>query len=184
MDEKLPLIISRGGDRDPAQEQFERDLAAARGNWGWWRSWWLRISTTSRRGFHAEIPAFARRRHDCHGWLYPRAAYWVLDANRVTGRMGATAFLPEEERETESREASPPHGVRPPRTIWCIDLRASDSVAALVAEIERILFVSGRLAACRRRPASRGPARLFEEQLTGAGIRWSTMAAARIAGSA
>ncbi len=33
-------------------------------------------------------------------WLYPRAAYWVLQANGIIGRMGKTASFPVEEMES------------------------------------------------------------------------------------
>lgn len=54
------------------------------------------------------------------GWLYPRAAYWVLHANGLRGRMGHTSLFPDEELEpagsshlTETLD----------RTLWCLDLR-------------------------------------------------------------
>jgi len=168
MDEKLPVIISRGRDRDPAQEQFERDLVAAMGEFGL-----LEIVVAphlydlSPEGSTLKYLRAIAGDMIVLSWLYARAAFWVLDANRVTGRMGATSFLPEEERETESEEEARRSRIQPQRTIWCIDLRATDAVARLVAEIERILFVFGRIAALppATTPASPGPARLFDEQL-------------------
>jgi NAD-dependent dihydropyrimidine dehydrogenase PreA subunit len=69
------------------------------------------------------------------GWLYPRAAYWILHANGVEGRMGPTAFFPDEEVEA----VHPTHGTeRPDRIIWCLDLRGPADVAEIVSEIERI----------------------------------------------
>jgi ferredoxin len=168
MDEKLPLLISRGRQRDAAQELFERELLDALGGFGL-----LEVAVAPHLYDLSPEGSTLKYLRSIAGdmivlsWLYPRAAYWVLDANGVTGRMGATSFLPEEERETEPAEAAPRSRSRPQRTIWCIDLRASDAVAPLVAEIERILFVSGRMAALPPPPdaASPGPARLFDEQL-------------------
>jgi len=57
-------------------------------------------------------------------WLYPRAAYWVLDANGVRGRLGQADSPPEEE---------------PERTIWCLDLRAHDRAEPFVEAVDRIV---------------------------------------------
>jgi len=57
-------------------------------------------------------------------WLYPRAAYWVLDANRVRGRLGQADAPPEE---------------GPDRTIWCLDLRAHDGAEPFVDAVKRIV---------------------------------------------
>jgi hypothetical protein len=77
-------------------------------------------------------------------WLYPRAIYWVLDANRVRGRMGRTAFFPEEELEIAPAAPSDKSEEAPTRAIWCFDLRAVDEAEPLLAEIERIaLEVTG-----------------------------------------
>jgi NAD-dependent dihydropyrimidine dehydrogenase PreA subunit len=72
------------------------------------------------------------------GWLYPRAAFWILDANRVRGRMGHTSFFADEELPARpaGKYLSEP---LPDRTIWCIDLRDHAQVEPLLAEIERIL---------------------------------------------
>ena len=56
------------------------------------------------------------------GWLYPRAAYWVLDANGIQGRLGPTSSLPQE----DLGEPIPPDVDADNRTIWCFDLRTHD----------------------------------------------------------
>lgn len=71
------------------------------------------------------------------GWLYPRAAFWILDANRVRGRMGHTSFFADEELPAKAGGKRREDPV-PDRTIWCIDLRDHDQVEPLLAEIERI----------------------------------------------
>ncbi len=77
------------------------------------------------------------------GWLYPRAAFWMLRANRVRGLMGHTSFFPDEELE-----ALPPlptgksrlRDDREPadRRIWCIDLREHAEADPVLDEVERI----------------------------------------------
>ena len=97
--------------------------------------------------------------------LYPRAAYWVLDANQVKGRMGCTSFFSEEGAEVT---ASPPGEAAgaPDRTIWCLDVRRHDDVAPLSAEVQRIVAESsGEPAAAiasGEQAASRGETRIEE----------------------
>ncbi len=69
-------------------------------------------------------------------WLYPRAAFWVLDANGLTGRMGVTRFFSKEELESRSHN---PKRTKAARTIWCLDLRAADEPRIIVEEVQRIL---------------------------------------------
>lgn len=68
-------------------------------------------------------------------WLYPRAAYWVLDANAVRGRLGPTFSLPPSDVD---HPAHAPGAEGPARTIWCFDLRSHDCPEPYLAEIEQI----------------------------------------------
>jgi NAD-dependent dihydropyrimidine dehydrogenase PreA subunit len=76
-------------------------------------------------------------------WLYPRAAYWVLAANGVSGRMGQTPLVAQEELETPSGRG---RAGESERTIWCLDLRTCATIEPYVAEVERILHDTGRTA--------------------------------------
>jgi NAD-dependent dihydropyrimidine dehydrogenase PreA subunit len=97
--------------------------------------------------------------------LYPRAAYWVLDANGVKGRMGRTAFMAEEEAET------PDDRQKGERTIWCLDPRGHDEPGALLAEIDRIVTEStGRAPALAGDAQSDGNGEARIEEMTSA--RW------------
>lgn len=69
-------------------------------------------------------------------WIYPRAAFWVLDAHGVRGHMGRSRLVPEE--ETEDAPRSRGRGEVPDRTIWCLDLRAQPEPDAYVEEIVRL----------------------------------------------
>ena len=69
-------------------------------------------------------------------WLYPRAAFWVLDANGVRGRLGGTTSLPAEEPDQAPARANEPDV--PERTIWCFDLRTHDRAEPYLEEIGQI----------------------------------------------
>jgi NAD-dependent dihydropyrimidine dehydrogenase PreA subunit len=66
-------------------------------------------------------------------WLYPRAVFWVLDANGVRGRMGRTN--PATTGRGFTREDIPD------RTIWCLDLREHGQPEPYLAQIDRIATV-------------------------------------------
>src|SRR4051794_28561292 len=62
-------------------------------------------------------------------WLFPRAAYWVLDRDGIKGHWGETQLRPADE-ETDGEEdgtPEPPRGIGAlnltDRTIYCLDLR-------------------------------------------------------------
>jgi len=69
-------------------------------------------------------------------WLYPRSAFWVLDANRVRGRLGRTFSLPDEEPDQVVTRVDAADV--PDRTIWCLDLRTHDRPEPYLEEIGRI----------------------------------------------
>jgi len=97
-------------------------------------------------------------------WLYPRAAYWVLQANRISGRMGRTRYFPVEEMEPaelasrgvathsathqapsdETATAAAPAPTdsvgQPARIIWCFDLREAATVESLLEQIDEIVL--------------------------------------------
>lgn len=69
-------------------------------------------------------------------WLNPRAAFWLLDANGIRGRMGRSPLLPDENVEDDAP-------AKPPRTIWCFDFRKQNEPQRVLEEIERILAERG-----------------------------------------
>ena len=81
-------------------------------------------------------------------WLYPRAAFWLLDRDGIKGHFGETQLKPpaddEDEADSESDtpvdkpEAIGPSGEIPDRYIYTLDLRDSNKHEAYVAEIKRI----------------------------------------------
>src|SRR5262252_1113987 len=62
------------------------------------------------------------------GWMYPRAAFWLLDRINVKGRYGENQITPpsddedEEAGETDSSKGIGAVGV-PDRHVYCLDLR-------------------------------------------------------------
>ncbi len=69
-------------------------------------------------------------------WLYPRSAFWVLDAGGVRGRLGRTSSLAHEEPDEDVTRANEP--TVPERTIWCLDLRTNDRAEPYLEEIGQI----------------------------------------------
>lgn len=78
-------------------------------------------------------------------WLYPRAAYWTLEAHGVAGRLGPTSSLPSDDVDQSSQRNTN----TPARTIWCFDLRTQDQPEPYLDEIERIAGVKPELPAKR-----------------------------------
>src|SRR5689334_18662448 len=85
-------------------------------------------------------------------WLFPRAAYWLLDRINVKGHFGESQLKPPadvDEEEEESGEPEPPKGIGavdvPDRHIYCLDLRDFKSHEPYVEEAKRIA------AECRER---------------------------------
>jgi NAD-dependent dihydropyrimidine dehydrogenase PreA subunit len=82
-------------------------------------------------------------------WLYPRAAFWVLDRDGIKGHWGETQLKPpaadddlDEDDDGEAKEPEPPKGIGamgvPDRFIYCLDLRDFNNHAPYVEEVRRI----------------------------------------------
>jgi hypothetical protein len=87
-------------------------------------------------------------------WLYPRAAFWLLDRIGVKGRFGESQLRPVDADEDVDDSPEPPKGIGPAgdipdRFIYCLDLRDSNQYDAYIREIQRIG------AECRSRRANK-----------------------------
>jgi NAD-dependent dihydropyrimidine dehydrogenase PreA subunit len=80
-------------------------------------------------------------------WLYPRAAFWVLDRDGIKGHWGESQLKPpaaddEEDEEDGAKEPEPTKGIGstevPERTIYCLDLRDFPNHEPYVQEVLRI----------------------------------------------
>src|SRR5437660_1530500 len=101
-------------------------------------------------------------------WLYPRAAFWLLDRDGVQGHFGETRLKPpadDEDDENAEPEASAADeekngigAVNPPdRFIYCLDLRDFNTHAPYVEEVRRIA------AECRERHAAKQAAKAAQQ---------------------
>jgi Pyruvate/2-oxoacid:ferredoxin oxidoreductase delta subunit len=85
-------------------------------------------------------------------WLFPRAAFWLLDRVGVKGHFGESQLKPPADADDEDEEAAepePPKGIGavdvPDRHIYCLDLRDFKAHEPYVEEVKRIA------AECRER---------------------------------
>jgi Pyruvate/2-oxoacid:ferredoxin oxidoreductase delta subunit len=85
------------------------------------------------------------------GWMYPRAAFWLLDRDGIKGHYGESQLKSpaDDEDEDEDGEPEPPKGIGsmdvPERHIYCLDLRDFNNHIPYVEEVRRIA------AECRER---------------------------------
>jgi NAD-dependent dihydropyrimidine dehydrogenase PreA subunit len=139
MSSRFTVIISQARGRPSSRQGLQRDLADALADWP-------SIDVVTLPHLYDLVPDGPAIQHlrslagdmIVLSWLYPRAAFWVLDANGVKGRMGGTSFFPEEEMETGPEAPAEAPGNVPDRTIWCLDLRQFDQVEPVLEEIQRI----------------------------------------------
>jgi NAD-dependent dihydropyrimidine dehydrogenase PreA subunit len=88
-------------------------------------------------------------------WMYPRAAFWLLDRDGIKGHYGENQIaLPADvEDDDEESEPEPTKGIGsvdvPDRWIYCLDLRDHGNHDVYVAEVRRIA------AECRQRREDR-----------------------------
>src|SRR5262245_3616139 len=86
-------------------------------------------------------------------WLFPRAAFWLLDRDGIKGHTGEVQLKPPADEDEEPEEETPaerppaigPAGEVPDRHIYCLDLRDFNKAEPYVQEVKRIA------AECRER---------------------------------
>jgi len=77
-------------------------------------------------------------------WLFPRAAFWLLDRDGIQGHWGDTQIQPVgADDDEEGEEPPPPKGIGaagnlPDRHIYCLNLNDASDHHVFVAEIRRI----------------------------------------------
>ncbi|MFO0880762.1 MAG: ferredoxin family protein [Gemmataceae bacterium] len=75
------------------------------------------------------------------GWMYPRAAFWLLDRDNIKGQYGES-LLTKKADEDEDDSPEPPKGIGalevPDRSIYCIDLRDHTDYRVYLDEVKRI----------------------------------------------
>ncbi len=147
---KLTVVISQSRSKNPRHRQLEEEIVAA---------------LLGQRGIEVTlVPHLYDLKPDGTGvlclrgvqghmvvlsWLYPRAAFWVLDRFGVRGHEGRSnlRYLGQEETDDPDRDASAednplePKAPRPPlpnRWIYCLDLRAYEEPQAYIEEILRL----------------------------------------------
>lgn len=140
MTKKLSVVISEGRNTPSTRQSLERELAAGVANWPG-----VDVAVVPHlydlapdgpgmeylRSISGDMIVLAK--------LYPRATFWILDANRVQGRMGRTSPSPEEEPDATAADRGDDV---PDRTIWCLDLRAYREAKPLLEAIRRIVAES------------------------------------------
>ncbi len=99
------------------------------------------------------------------GWMFPRAAFWVLDRDGIRGHWGESQLKPPvEEDAEEAAEAEQTNGESkgigsvnvPDRHIYCLDLRDFNNHEPYVQEVKRIAEE------CRQRRAGKSPPALVQ----------------------
>jgi NAD-dependent dihydropyrimidine dehydrogenase PreA subunit len=153
--QKLTVVLSQGQGKNPAKRALEEAVAAA---------------LILEPGVETAIVPYLYDLTPDHtgrlflesvsgdlvvlGWLYPRAAFWVLDRDGIQGQWGETQLKPPaDEDDEESGEPEPPKGIGalgvPDRHIYCLDLRDFNNHQPYLDEVRRIA------AECRERRAAK-----------------------------
>jgi NAD-dependent dihydropyrimidine dehydrogenase PreA subunit len=144
---RLTVVLSQAQGKNPAKRALEESIAAA---------------LIMEPGLDVSIVPYLYDLHAEHtgrlfleavqgdmvilGWMYPRAAFWLLDRDGIKGHQGESKIQPprpvedddeEEESETEPSKAIGAVNV-PERWIYCIDLRDQADHRPVVEEVKRI----------------------------------------------
>jgi ferredoxin len=78
------------------------------------------------------------------GWMFPRAAFWLLDRDGIKGHFGESRLKPPaaDDEDEEGGQPEPPKGIGavgvPDRHIYCLDLRDYNNHQPYVEEVRRI----------------------------------------------
>src|SRR5260370_8130507 len=76
------------------------------------------------------------------GWMYPRAAFWLLDRDGIKGHYGESQLMPpsaDDDEDEHPGEPEPPNGIGsvdpPDRHIYCLDLRDFNNHPPSIAQL-------------------------------------------------
>jgi NAD-dependent dihydropyrimidine dehydrogenase PreA subunit len=91
-------------------------------------------------------------------WLYPRAAFWLLDRDGIKGHFVESQLKPAtDDDDEEGEEPAPPKGIGavevPERHIYCLDLRDANKPEVFIAEVRRIAVECRERREARQKPA-------------------------------
>lgn len=157
MSSKLTVVISQAPGKNPAKRSLEESLAAA-------LLFEPGIDLSIVPNLYDLGPDHTGRlfldgvRGDMVvlSWLYPRAAFWLLDRDGIKGHFGETELkaVAEDDDETPTEEPERPDaigaaGTIPDRHIYTLDLRDRNKHEPYLVEIRRIA------AECRDRRAKK-----------------------------
>lgn len=143
---RLTVVLSQAQGKNPARRALEESIAAA---------------LIMEPGLDVSIVPHLYDLHAEHtgrlflesvpgdmvllGWMYPRAAHWLLDRGNIKGHQGQSQIqpaLPAEEEDEDAGEAEATRGIGaadvPERWIYCLDLRDQTDFRVYVEEVKRI----------------------------------------------
>jgi NAD-dependent dihydropyrimidine dehydrogenase PreA subunit len=164
MNPHLSVVISRGNSRNPSKLQLEQDI--------------LTTLTANTQLRVVVVPHLNDLRHDGSAvralralqgdlvlisWLFPRAAYWMLDSFGIEGRLAGTHLdreTPHNDVEAEKSSTVLEMRELPDRVIYCLDLRSQDSSEEFVEAVNRIAVTQQSMSDPQ---ASRHPPEIVEE---------------------
>src|SRR5262245_27571776 len=143
--QKLTVVLSQAQGKNPAKRALEESIAAA-----------LLLESGVELAivpYHYDLDAQHTGRLFLEGvsgdmavlgWMYPRAAFWVLDRDGIKGHFGESQLKSPaaDDDDEEDGEPEPLKGIGalnvPDRHIYCLDLRDFNNHEPYVTEVRRI----------------------------------------------
>jgi Pyruvate/2-oxoacid:ferredoxin oxidoreductase delta subunit len=148
---RLTVVLSQAQGKHPAKRSLEESIAAA---------------LIMESGLDVSVVPYLYDLHKEHtgrlflesipgdmvvlSWMYPRAAFWLLDRDGIKGHFGESQLKPptDDGDEEEEGEPEPPKGIGavdvPDRYIYCLDLRDFNSHDPYVQEVRRVAEECGQ----------------------------------------
>ena len=142
MAKRISVIVSQGQSSNPAKRKLEEDIVAG-----------LMFES----GFDVTVvPHLYDLKAESTGmlalkgisndmiicsWMFERAAHWILDRNKISGKVGTTLLVNDDEEEEEETEEKPrviDHRELPNRRIYCLDFKISNDSKVYIDEAKRI----------------------------------------------
>src|SRR5262245_58575197 len=144
--QRLTVVLSQAQGKNPARRALEESIAAA---------------LIMEQGLDVSIVPYLYDLGPDHtgrlflesvqgdmvvlAWMYPRAAFWLLDRDGIKGHYGESqlqAADTDADEDEEAGEPEPPKGIGsvevPDRHIYCLDLRDHGNHEVYVEEVRRI----------------------------------------------